>query len=237
MTGWRQPACLSPTPTSRVSAGGAWRRAAAPHCPASLQRSPPPAHPPPPPPAVAPALKDACGEELLQDTDLWGADLADGEVEAESPQGCCDACAARPDCGAFTYVPDWQMCYLKGAAGFNQTDGPGSVSWVAGAASVEPAPAPAQPQGGAPAPAPATADDAAPSDAALPAPAPAADAAPALALAPAADVLTAPAAATETLPDNTTAATETSPEDATEALPATEEEPALGFTHQSACFG
>lgn len=55
----------------------------------------------------------------ITNTDLWGGDLPGGTVTGTSFTDCCAKCTARkPECKAFTYVPSWKKCYLKGATGW-----------------------------------------------------------------------------------------------------------------------
>lgn len=78
--------------------------------PACLPPTPPPCRP------SAPAVSCAATQ---QDVDLKGGDIPKGTVSNAADIGvCCDACKARPDCGAFTYVPWGQVCYLKSSTGF-----------------------------------------------------------------------------------------------------------------------
>ena len=50
-----------------------------------------------------------------------GADLPNGSVEdITSPDACCSACIARQECGAWTFVPLSELCYLKAATGWTE---------------------------------------------------------------------------------------------------------------------
>lgn len=88
---------------------------------AGLQPSPPQA------PRVNPF--NATCRAIQQDVDFWGADLSNGTVRGlPSANACCNACKARPGCGAYTYVPRDGACYLKNATGWELRAAPGLQS-------------------------------------------------------------------------------------------------------------
>lgn len=62
---------------------------------------------------------------VLQDIDLNGGDIA-SSVQASSLEGCCASCRAQNSCGAFTFVPQASLCYLKDKQGWNRQGKPGS---------------------------------------------------------------------------------------------------------------
>lgn len=56
-----------------------------------------------------------CNSQLLNNTDLYGADLPAGKVAAASHEVCCAACNQRPDCRSWTWSPKDKI--VSGASG------------------------------------------------------------------------------------------------------------------------
>ena len=70
----------------------------------------------------------SCGA-ALQDVDLNGGDIAGG-VAATTLEACCASCRAEPSCGAFTFLPQASICYLKYADGWTSKVGGGMLSVI-----------------------------------------------------------------------------------------------------------
>jgi hypothetical protein len=64
---------------------------------------------------------------------LPGGDLKKAPLAAASAGACCAACAALPDCAAFTYRASTRLCYLKGSAAQAPTSDPDCTSAGGGA--------------------------------------------------------------------------------------------------------
>lgn len=88
------------------------------------KRTPPTHH-------TTPILAAASCGALEQDIDLFGADLPEGTVGGvPTIAACCDICAGRVGCGAYTYSPDYQTCFLKAAIGWERRGSKGLQSGV-----------------------------------------------------------------------------------------------------------
>ena len=65
----------------------------------------------------------------LDDTDLYGNDLPDGEIKPSGHEQCWESCDQRPDCSSFTYMgPQTKVCILKNADMPNPSKNIGMVS-------------------------------------------------------------------------------------------------------------
>ena len=85
---------------------------------------------------------------MQQDVDLFGADINGGwTVTGATLEGCCAACTAQSQCGAFTFVPGASICYLKYSTGWTSKPNTGLQSVVVRTTTAPPpaTPSPATP--------------------------------------------------------------------------------------------
>lgn len=93
------------------------------------------------------AADAACGAQLLQGIDLFGADLTDGITPGSSVADCCAACGETEGCKAFTFDQGTETCYLKEGKGWERRQNKDLVSWLAPqpAAALPPSPSASPP--------------------------------------------------------------------------------------------
>lgn len=81
--------------------------------------------------------------------DLQGGDINGGmTATAYSIDDCCAACKAQASCGAFTFLPNNNLCYLKYSTGWTWKTNTGLQSVIVAASSTPSTPTPTPPPTG-----------------------------------------------------------------------------------------